>query len=228
MTTDATSTLVERSSARQRLRMLFGRGEDVRDELEGLHIERSKLGWLPIGLLVVLLAALIVSGALAVATGTMTGQLFVSLLATSIAVVGVLVAVLQWRLGLSEKAFDALYARIGLANEMRLKAEEGAKEDDDAAKARNEERYRFFVFTEIDSLEYAVRRYEFGLGMTADITGRAVRHFRSRCEDPKFREVALACAVNGAYFTTTKELVSQIIDEEGGGTPAEPPRADPS
>jgi len=49
---------------------------------------------------------------------------------------------------------------------MRLDAFKQGETDDEAEVARqHEERYRFYVFTEIDSLEYAARRYRFGLGL---------------------------------------------------------------
>ena len=41
------------------------------------------------------------------------------------------------------------------------------KDEEAVAKARPK-RYEFYVYTEIDSLEYAARRYRSGLGLQAD------------------------------------------------------------
>lgn len=224
MTTGVTDTgTVERRPPLRATRLLFGRRTDVRDELEELDIRRSVLGSVPLVILAGLLLVALGGSVAAVLAGRMTTELAVSFGATGIAVGGLLVAVLQWRLGLAEKAFDALYGRIGLANEMRLKAFEGVdRHDEEAAATTHEERYRFFVYTEIDSLEYAVRRYQFGLGMTADITARAVGHFESRCRNEAFRAHALSCAADGAYFEATKDLVGHIVrrvaaEEEAAG-----------
>src|SRR6185437_7003692 len=138
-------------------------------------------------------------------------QTAVGLAAAVLTVAGVLVAVLQWRAGLSEKAFDALYERIRLANNMWL----DVCKDFDASELEGKppERYRFWVFTEIDSLEYAARRYRFGLGMNADIVSRAVRHFESRCASDLFRRTALECTSDDeAYFDETKTMVRSIVE----------------
>jgi hypothetical protein len=133
-----------------------------------------------------------------------------------VTVAGLLVALLQWRQGLAEKAFDALYQRIALAKQRRLEAFKGLETDNEVEVARRHpELYRFFVFSEIDSLEYAARRYRFGLGLNADIVGRAVRYFRSRCASETFRLVAARSVGEGAYFEDTKNAVRSILDEGG-------------
>jgi hypothetical protein len=102
--------------------------------------------------------------------------------------------------------------REGLRRALRT---DRARQDDESSVARkHHELYRFFVFTEIDSLEYAVRRYRFGLGLNADIVDRAVRHFRGRCADSEtFWRTADKCADEGSYFEDTKETVKSILDE---------------
>ncbi len=95
---------------------------------------------------------------------------------------------------------------------MRLRAFENLATDDERVVAQQRPAdYRFSVYTGIDSLEYATRRYKVGLGMTADIAARAVRHFRIRCEQSaRFRERAMKCAEDGAYFDDTKEIVEDL------------------
>src|SRR5207248_7326597 len=120
------------------------------------------------------------AAAIGAATHRLTGQSAVALGAVGISVAGLLVALLQWRNGLAEKAFDALYQRIALANQMRLEAF-GNLSDEETVASERKEPYRFFVYSEIDSLEYAARRYQFGLGLSEHIFYRAVKHFRTRC-----------------------------------------------
>lgn len=142
-----------------------------------------------------------------------------------ITVAGLLVAVLQWRAGLAEKALDTLYKRIALANQMRLNVSEGLETDDESEIARERpDDYRFFVFTEIDSLEYAAVRYRFGLGMTDLIADRAVAHFRRRCEESdQFRQTAETCVDRGAYFDDTKNAVTNILASIDAPNQATPP-----
>jgi len=167
-------------------------------------------------ILVSLLAIAAAAASIGAATRSLTAQAAVALSAVVVTVAGLRVALLQWRQGLAEKAFDALYERIALANKMRLEAFKDLETDEEQEVARlRPELYRFFVFSEIDSLEYAARRYRFGLGLNADIVDRAVRHFRSRCGSETFRDVAVRCAEEGAYFEDTKQAVRSILREEG-------------
>ena len=187
----------------------------VRRELEQLGIRLSHASDAPVWILVSLLAIAAAAASIGAATRSLTAQAAVALSAVVVTVAGLLVALLQWRQGLAEKAFDALSERIALANKMRLEAFKDLEIDEEQEVARRPELYRFFVFSEIDSLEYAGRRYRFGLGLNADIVDRAVRHFRSRCGSETFRDVAVRCAEEGAYFEDTKQAVRSILREEG-------------
>lgn len=96
---------------------------------------------------------------------------------------------------------------------MRIESFKGLKTDDHAVLLRERPiDYRFFVFTEIDSLEYATIRYQYGLGMSGLIVDRAVKHFQRRCEEsPEFRATAEDCATNGAYLEGTKRVVTNVV-----------------
>jgi hypothetical protein len=186
----------------------------LKKNLEELDIRRSPTSDAPVWILVTLLAVAAGSATIGAITGTLDAQTAVGLAAAVLTVAGLLVAVLQWRHGLSEKAFDALYARIKMANDMRLEVFKDMKSDDESEVAgQHPERYRFFVYTEIDSLEYAARRYGFGLGMSADIVTRAVAHFESRCiRSELFCRTAEDCTGElDAYFPETKTLVHSIV-----------------
>lgn len=191
-----------------------------RRQLAQLGVRRSRASDLPIWVLAVLLvvaAAVAIAAALA---GALSSDLAVGAATAVVTIAGLLVALLQWRAGLAEKALDALYARIALSNQMRLGASDGLDCHDEAeiAAARPDD-YRFFVYTEIDSLEYATVRYRFGLGMTDLIADRAIRHFRRRCDTPIFLEIASDCATEGAYFPETKQVVQRIIESRGARPP---------
>ena len=195
----------------------------LRKNLEELEIKRSHTSDAPVWILVALLAVAAGSATIGAATHTLDAQTAVGLAAAVLTVAGLLVAVLQWRHGLSEKAFDALYERIRLANDMRLQVFKDADSDDESKVARrHRELYRFFVYTEIDSLEYAVRRYRFGLGMSTDIVTRAVQHFESRCRGSElFCRTAEACTGrDDAYFPETKKQVRSIVERVRTERPA--------
>jgi hypothetical protein len=185
---------------------------DLKRELEELGIRRSRSSNAPVLALAGLLVVSAGSATIGAVTHSLSADTAVGLAAAVLTVAGVLVAVLQWRLGLSEKAFDALYSRIALANEMRLAAFKDLRSGtEEAAAAERPELYRFFVFTEIDSLEYAARRYRFGLGVNDEIVGRALRHFKVRCGSETFRSTALACVRDSAHFAETKCMVESIV-----------------
>lgn len=202
-----------------------------RNRLERLGVRRSITSSAPVWALAGLLLLAAGSAAVGAATHSLSMQTAVGLAAAVLTVAGLFVAVLQWRLGLSEKAFDALFDRIRLANEMRLDAFKGLDSGDDEAAAKiSSERYRFFVFTEIDSLEHAVQRYRLGLGMSAVIVDRAVRHFQIRCGSETFRRTALACVGGSAYFPETKCMVEAIVrraEDDANGEPDLDERGNP-
>lgn len=91
----------------------------VRQELKRLGIKRSHSSDAPVWILVTLLAVAAASATIGAATRSLSAQTAVGLAAVVLTVAGLLVAVLQWRHGLSEKAFDALYERIALARTTR-------------------------------------------------------------------------------------------------------------
>jgi hypothetical protein len=187
----------------------------LKDELEQLHIKRSHTSDLPVWILVTLLAVAAGSATIGALTHELEPQTAVGLAAAVLTVAGLLVAVLQWRAGLSEKAFDALYERIKMANDMRLQAFKDMEcENESEVAEKRPELYKFFVYTEIDSLEYAARRYGFGLGMSGDIVRRALRHFKARCDSELFCRTAQECTdEHSGYFPETKTMVHAIVDE---------------
>ncbi len=106
----------------------------------------------------------------------------------------ILLGVWQWREQRMEVCLDRYFDRLELANKRRL--EHFAKllehRDVDADRSSKdaqraiEQFYLFYLFTEIDTLEYVARRYKLG-HMTTELADRAVRTFKNRCmQSPEF------------------------------------------
>jgi hypothetical protein len=88
------------------------------------------------------------------------------------------------------------------------------KRDEQEVAEERPELYRLFVYTEIDSLEYAARRYGSGLTGDPEVVAKAITQFRRRCRSETFRRVAEECSVEGAYFSSTLDTVRTILDQE--------------
>jgi hypothetical protein len=120
----------------------------------------------------------------------------------------------QWRLATAEKSLDTLYARIDLANQRQLDAQGRLREP---GERRGQELsadevglfFDYFVFTEIDNLEYATQKYVLGL-LRPTVADRAVTLFEERCRKKDFRERAEKLVEDGTYFPLTRELVPRI------------------
>ena len=205
---------VKRESWFRRLTLAGSRAR--RRALAQLGVERTRTSNLPVQTLAFLLLVATGIAVVSFATGSLSSNVAIGIATAMITIAGLLVATLQWRAGLAEKAIDAFYQRIAFANQMRVAASEDLSIEDEAEIARRRPLdYRFFVYTEIDSLEYATIRYRFGLGMSHLIAERAVRHFQRRCETKVFFDFAGRCATEGAYLPETKRTVASILERVG-------------
>ncbi len=119
----------------------------------------------------------------------------------------------QWRAQRSEISLDRYFDRLELANKYRLEyfgkyaeacATDGAVQGEDRQRAV-QQFYFFYVFTEIDSLEYAARRYHYGY-MPDDLAERAVLTFENRCRHSPAFWVA-ANELTTAYPKDIKDLI---------------------
>ncbi len=134
--------------------------------------------------------------------------------------VALAVAAWQWRAARHESAIDKFYERMKLANEMRLQAAEsafahgrdvpivthGARDYADLAAS-------FYVFTEIDNLEYCLHKYRYGFA-TRRITNRALETLQNRCDHlPEFREKVRILLMSGSYQALE---VSEAIRQAAG------------
>ena len=171
--------------------------------------------------LVVAVAALGIAGTVTLVLLSAAGHLQVDVASqgtAAILTVGALgFGVWQWRLATAEKSLDTLYARIDLANQRRLDAQGRLRE---TAERRGRELspadeglffFDYFVFTEIDNLEYATQKYVLGL-LRPTVADRAVTLFEERCRKDDFRERAKELVKEGTYFKLTCDVVPKIAD----------------
>jgi hypothetical protein len=168
---------------------------------------------------VVAAGALGVAGTAALVSLSAAGDLQVEVASqgtAAILTVGALAfGVWQWRLATAEKSLDTLYARIDLANQRRLDAQGRLRERGERGRELSEDEgqlfFDYFVFTEIDNLEYATQKYVLGLLRPA-VADRAVMLFKERCRKDDFRERAKELVEEGTYFPLTRKLVPRIAD----------------
>jgi hypothetical protein len=110
--------------------------------------------------------------------------------AAATAVLFAIVGLWQWRSGRHEASLDRFYERLALANELVLEAYESAARarqagpGDDLATKVAENVFRYYVYTEIDNLEYAIEKYRKGF-MDERLAFRALRSFQDRCKNRK-------------------------------------------
>lgn len=134
-------------------------------------------------------------------------------------------AYLQWRAGRQEASFERYYDRLDLANRKfdasMTEEAKGSPED------LRRHLYAMFTFAELDNLEYVLEKYKLGY-VRQELAERAIRAFRSRCEDnPRFCHEALVWigAEEGqerakGYEPTTREIVRHIIRDCPGRSPS--------
>jgi hypothetical protein len=110
--------------------------------------------------------------------------------AAATAVVFAIVGLWQWRSGRHEASLDRFYERLALANELVLEAYESAARarqagaGDALATKVAENVFRYYVYTEMDNLEYAIEKYRKGF-MDERLAFRALRSFQDRCKNRK-------------------------------------------
>lgn len=122
----------------------------------------------------------------------------------------------QWHLSRHETSFDAYYNRLATVNsyiDEIGKAQAGG----DAGKLLDHY-WTMRVFTQLDSLEYVLGKYRLQF-VNIDIVERAVRSFRSECDEAKFRqEVSGWLGGDGelrpnrlGYAASTREAAAYIV-----------------
>jgi hypothetical protein len=122
---------------------------------------------------------------------------------------------LQWRAARHESSFDKYYDKLDIANRRfdswRIEALKNQPED------LQSHLRTMFIFAELDNLEYVLEKYKLGY-VRQGLVRRAIRTFRSRCEDQAFCDSALYWigAEEGeqkafGYERTTRDIIRYII-----------------
>ena len=119
----------------------------------------------------------------------------------AIGLVALLLGAWQWRRVRHESAIDKFYDRLHTANEMRLAAVDCTKDrwilED------------FYVFTEMDNLEYAIHKYKDGF-MSRSMTNRALTTFENRCDNIRgFRDLVRKYH-NEGYSDEARHVIKEL------------------
>ena len=175
---------------------------ELRDKFDVAQLWRAR--YTPWALLAAIALGL-VSWLVAWWLGSVDGRTVGTAAATTLTTGALLFAVLQWRAATSERALDKLYDRLDLANDRRLEAC-----PDPVAKAKD--LYTYYVFTEIDNVEYAIQKYELGF-TTPAVTARVLRRFDHTCgRNARFRELVTDLIAEASYFDGTKAAIKKILE----------------
>jgi hypothetical protein len=145
---------------------------------------------------------------------------------TTVNLGAVLLAVDTLVLGLSqywalrqENSLDHLYERIHLGNLMRVEYEQSRPDSRDryvgAAALHGETRatrarFLFYVFTEMDNLEYAIEKYRHGF-MSELLADRALRTFVARLRRVRFRDAVSSHYRDAPYTPETRRVIEMML-----------------
>jgi hypothetical protein len=122
----------------------------------------------------------------------------------------------QFRAQRLELASEAYFSRLNIPNERRLAFCEqilalADRVDHDALADALEQHFVFYVFAELDNLEYVARKYEHGHS-DRDVALRAVEAFRARCEQSRdFGETVNAVVGASGYEPRFVQLVRALM-----------------
>lgn len=136
----------------------------------------------------------------------------------TIAFIAAIFAAQQWRedrASRNESSIDTFYARLNITNE-RLDNWPAARSLLSAGEGYHNMgtdisyEQAMYTYLELDNLEYAMEKYRLGY-MTPEQALRSLRTFKSRCESPDFRMLAVQCCVPArGYNPATEEVVARV------------------
>ena len=125
----------------------------------------------------------------------------------------------QWHAQRLEGSFETYFERLELANRRRLEYRIEVNRPQPGASHSAQSRQRlaiallvFYAFTEMDNLEYAIRKYHLGF-MDADLAERALRTFQNRCEmSTDFWITTRVVYKSAAYGAEIEELIRRVLE----------------
>ncbi len=174
-----------------------------------------------------LLVFLLTVGATALATVGQGTDTVARAVTTAMTFVALTVAIWQWRNVRHEGAIDKFYERLHLSNQMRLNAAEAAFTMREAQAAQVpdgqpehlfvldgsgtycELAVNFYVYTELDNLEYVVHKYRHGY-ISRDMANRALHNFQTRFRMPGFEEHLKKLYGVGSYTELPDNYVKEL------------------
>ncbi len=139
-------------------------------------------------------------------------------LTAALTLIALSVAAWQWRAARHENSIDKFYDRLHLSNKMRLDAAQAAFEGTglagvsfvvDEASNYRELAAAFYVYTELDNLEYAVHKYRHGF-ISRQMTNRALDNFLSRCWLRGFTDELGRLYGVGSYTELDNKVISKL------------------
>jgi hypothetical protein len=130
-----------------------------------------------------------------------------------VAIDAALLAAWQWNKSRKEAAIDHFYGRLNVANEVRLRAAD-CDCDERGRKMLYDD---FYVFSELDNLEYAIYKYTNGC-MKRELMNRALAIFENRCLNIEGFRGLVACYYRGAsYCDQVMRVVEKLAGIPGDG-----------
>lgn len=138
---------------------------------------------------------------------------------TLLVVLGLVLALSQWRASLEEGAMQKYETEIAEANKAALASvsvhemmaplypSPAGKKDVNAGREYEKVQY---VYVQLDNLEYALERYVHGLS-SAYTAARAVMTFRSLCKSEEFRQRVRCQLAAASYSPTVHRVVDSLL-----------------
>jgi hypothetical protein len=142
-----------------------------------------------------------------------------NIIAPVIAAYAIVVAAWQWFGQRREASLGAYFTRLDLPNQRRLAFYEQVIALGEISTTKLElaralkQFYVFYIYAELDNLEYALTRYVEG-HMNIRLAERAVRTFMSRCrQSADFGRLSQILVTNSGYHPSFETLVHDLSDE---------------
>lgn len=168
-------------------------------------------GWIFIGMVAIIAVALI-------NLEKPLGWTGIDVITALFALVAVILGYQQWRAARNEISLNTFYERLETTNKLLDQwpvARPLAAPWPQLTKTTNlsEDDYRcaMYVYRELDSLEYALAKYQLGY-MSSENALRSLRTFRTRCHSSTFSALALqAIHEHSGYSDLTKQVVRKVV-----------------
>jgi len=126
---------------------------------------------------------------------------------------GVLTGLWQWRQGRRETSLERFFERLDHTTMRRLEASRARVDAGTRSAAEYaDELEAFYVFAELDTLDYTLRRFEQGT-VSPRLAVRAIGLFQNRCSNRDgFASAAKHLVALGAYDDDFRQIVCRLID----------------